>query len=330
MDRKIDCVNNKVENLDSNVKTLTTRLDSVQANLATFMTQQQDFNDRTENKLIALDDNTGKNFLEIDIHIQKLSSDVSSIIKIVDDHSKKFQDYLKLIDVRKAEIRNDIKNEITTSVNESCDRLEQKIENSSQSLRSDVDRLYIRTADFDVRMATLEQSLDGVPLDAVGCKDKIDAITKQVNSLQPGLSSPLLSSTTDLLASTTDHSPVTVAPHLRTPGILPGPVSGISGATPVSSVQLPVQNLQSSFNTPVSTVTVAENINNVQSNYDFLNSSGGAFLGNSKSTNKFSGFPDTDNSGQTTSSVSPTIIPSNNSSRLRPTFVTFTRCRQRS
>ena len=75
------------------------------------------------------------------------------------------------------------KNEITTSVNASCDRLEQKIENSSQSLRSDVDRHFIRTADFDVRVTTLEQSLDGVPLDVVGCKDKIDAITKQFNSL---------------------------------------------------------------------------------------------------------------------------------------------------
>ena len=272
LDRKIDCVNNKVENLDSNVKTLTTRLDSVQANLTTFMTQQQNFNERTETKLIALDENTGKKFLEIDTHIQKLSNDVSSVEKIVDDHSVKFQDYLKLIDVRKAEIRNDIKNEITTSVNESCDRLEQKIESSSQSLRSDVERLYVRTADFDVRMNNLEQSLDGVPLDIVGCKDQINAITKQVNSLQPGLSSPLLS-------STTDRSPMTVAPHLRTPGVLPCPVSGISGETPVSSAQLPVQNLQSSFNTPVSTVTVALNINNVQSNYDFLNSSGGAFFG---------------------------------------------------
>ena len=74
-------------------------------------------------------------------------------------------------------------------------------------------------------MTTLEQSLDGVPLDVVGCKDKIDAITKQVNSLQPGLSSPFLS-------STTDRSPVTVATHLRTPGILHCPVAGISGETP--------------------------------------------------------------------------------------------------
>ena len=47
-------------------------------------------------------------------------------------------------------------------------------------------------------------------------------------------------------------------------------------------MQLPVQNLQSSLNTPVSTVTVAQNINNVQSNYDFLNSNDGAFLGNSR------------------------------------------------
>ena len=104
MDRKIDRVNNRVENLDSNVKNLTTRLDSVEANLMTFMTQQHDFNERTETKLIALDENTGKKFLEIDTHIQKLSSDVSSIEKIVDDHSEKFQDYFKLLDVRKAEI----------------------------------------------------------------------------------------------------------------------------------------------------------------------------------------------------------------------------------
>ena len=78
-----------------------------------------------------------------------------------------------------------------------------------------------------------------------------------------------------------------------------------------------MQNLQSSFNTPVSTITVAQNINNVQSNYDFLNSSGGAFLDNSQSANKFSGFPDTDTSGHTTSSVGSTIIPSNSSSRSR-------------
>ena len=68
------------------------------------------------------------------------------------------------------------------------------------------------------------------------------------------------------------------------------------------------------------TVTVSlafRNVLNVQSNYDFPNSTGGAFFGNSQSTNKFNGFPDMDNSGQTTSSVGPTIIPSNNSSRLR-------------
>ena len=310
LDRKIGCVNSRVENLDSDVKTLTTRLDSVQANITTFMTQQKNFNDRTEIKLIAMDENTGKKFLEIDTHIQKLSNDVSSVEKIVDDHSVKFQDYLKLIDVRKAEIRNDIKNEITTSVNESCNRLEQKIESSSQSLRSDVERLYTRTADFDVRMNHLEESLDGVPLDIVSFKDQINAITKQVNSLQPGLSSPLLS-------STTDRSPATVAPHLRTPGVLPSPVSRVSGETPVSSAQLPVQNLQNSFNTPVSTVTVDQDTDNVQTNYDFLNSSGGVFLGNSQSTNKFSGFPDTNNSDQPTGAVGPTIIPSNNSSRSR-------------
>ena len=78
-----------------------------------------------------------------------------------------------------------------------------------------------------------------------------------------------------------------------------------------------LNRIYSSFTTPVGTVTVAQNINYVHSNYDFLNSIGGAFLGNSQSTNKFSGFPDTDNSCQTTSSVGPTIIPSNNSSRLR-------------
>ena len=43
------------------------------------------------------------------------------------------------------------KNDIKTSVNESCDRLNQKIEDLSQSLRWDVYQLYTRT-DFDVRM----------------------------------------------------------------------------------------------------------------------------------------------------------------------------------
>ena len=48
---------------------------------------------------------------------------------------------------------------------------------------------------------------------------------------------------------------------------------------PTSAVQLPITNLQSYFNTLVSTVTVAQN-NIVKPNYDFINSSGGAFLGN--------------------------------------------------
>ena len=60
---------------------------------------------------------------------------------------------------------------------------------------------------------------------------------------------------------------------------LPCPLSGISSEMPTSAVQLPIPNLQSYFNTPVSTLTVAQN-NNVQSNYDFLNSSGGACLSN--------------------------------------------------
>ena len=58
------------------------------------MTQQHDSNEKTETKLVALDENTGKKFLEIDTHIQELYCDVSSITKIVDDHSEKFQSYL--------------------------------------------------------------------------------------------------------------------------------------------------------------------------------------------------------------------------------------------
>ena len=81
------------------------------------------------------------------------------------------------MDVRKAEI-NEMQNDITTSVSGSCDRLNQKTEDSSQSLMWSVDRLYNRIADFDVRLTTLEQSLDGIPLDLVGRRDKMGAFTK--------------------------------------------------------------------------------------------------------------------------------------------------------
>ena len=82
--RKIDCVSSRVKNLDFNVENQTTRLDSVQVDLATFITQQHDFNERIDAKLVALDENTERKFLEIDTHIQKTSSAVNSIEKVVD------------------------------------------------------------------------------------------------------------------------------------------------------------------------------------------------------------------------------------------------------
>ena len=131
------------------------------------------------------------------------------------------------------------------------------IEDSSQPLRSDVDRLYTRIAGFDVRMTTLEQSLDGASL--VQLVVRIELMLLLSTLTHCSLGHLVLCCLLQLIALL-----------LRTPGILPCPVPGILSETPASSVQLPVQNLQSYFNIPVSTVTVAQNNNNVQSNYDIF------------------------------------------------------------
>ena len=55
---KIDCFSHRLENLDSNVKNLTQHL-----------TQQQAFNEQTGTKLVALDENTGRQFLSYSANI---------------------------------------------------------------------------------------------------------------------------------------------------------------------------------------------------------------------------------------------------------------------
>ena len=62
---------------------------------------------------------------------------MTTIEKAVNSTAEKFQDHLKMVDVRKAEISD----EISKSVSESSEHLDQKIDISSQSLRSEMQKL---------------------------------------------------------------------------------------------------------------------------------------------------------------------------------------------
>ena len=137
LDSKIDTLESKVCNIDTTVATLATkvdenhtflsnRIDSVNKSLINFIIQQTQFNDDTDKK-----------FLDVDKYFQDYDQHITTIEKAVNSTAEKFQDHLKMVDVRKAEISD----EISKSVSESSEHLDQKIDISSQSLRSEMQKL---------------------------------------------------------------------------------------------------------------------------------------------------------------------------------------------
>ena len=116
--------------------------------------------------------------------MRQVQTNIRSIGDTVQSNSRQIQDITKLIDVRKAEIRS----ELTESFNQSRDRLDQKVDSYCYSLRSDVDRLTSDSVIISERLLTIEQSLDGIPLIVANNRDKIDAVSKQVQASQPGYS----------------------------------------------------------------------------------------------------------------------------------------------
>ena len=71
------------------------------------------------------------------LHIAMRLQHITTIEKAVNSTAEKFKDHLKMADVRKAEIRD----EINKSVSESSEQLDQKIDISSQPLRSEMKKL---------------------------------------------------------------------------------------------------------------------------------------------------------------------------------------------
>ena len=71
------------------------------------------------------------------LHIAMRLQHITTIEKAVNSTAEKFKDHLKMADVRKAEIRY----EINKSVSESSEQLDQKIDISSQPLRSEMKKL---------------------------------------------------------------------------------------------------------------------------------------------------------------------------------------------
>ena len=122
LERKIDCIDDKVENINSSVETLTDELEMMQLTTG-FMALQ-----------IKLQNDPHKKTLDMDKHIQESTPDKITIEKPIDINVDKIQDYLKMVDVRKAEIGS----EFTKFLTKSSGHLDQKIEDLPQSLRSEV------------------------------------------------------------------------------------------------------------------------------------------------------------------------------------------------
>ena len=137
LDSKIDILESKVCNIDTTVAILATkvdenhtflsnRIDSVSKSLVNFIIQQTRFNDDTD-----------KNFLDIDKYFQDNDPHITTIENAVNSTAEKFQDHLKMVDVRKAEVSDGI----NKSVSETFEHLNQKIDISSQSLWSEMQKL---------------------------------------------------------------------------------------------------------------------------------------------------------------------------------------------
>ena len=112
LERKIDCIDDKVENINCSVETLTDELEMMQLTTG-FMALQ-----------IKLQNDPHKKTLDMDKHVQESTPDKITIEKPIDINVDKIQDYLKMVDVRKAEIGS----EFTKFLTKSSGHLDQKVE----------------------------------------------------------------------------------------------------------------------------------------------------------------------------------------------------------
>ena len=178
---KVDVLNTKVTNIDSKVDRLETkvdenftllseRLDSVNKTMTNFIIQQTRFNDDTDKKI-----------LDINKYIQEHTQKILTIEKAVDVNAEQIQDYLKLVDVRKSEIRI----ELTKSLNELSEQLDQKIAGLSQSLRSEmIDLVYKQLKDINL----IRQRVTALEITEQSCTPSTDTCRPMpVNQLNPNV-----------------------------------------------------------------------------------------------------------------------------------------------
>ena len=264
VNNRLDSLEGKIDNIDNRVDKLDSSVNSINVKLNNFITDQTKFNDLTDKKISDLTESTAKRFLDIYTNVRQVQTNIRSIGDTVQSNSRESQDITKLIDVHKAEIQS----ELTESFNQSRDRLDQKVDSYCYSLRSDVDRLTSDSVAISECLFTVEQSLDGIPLIVVNNRDKIDAVSKQVQASQPGYASDLLMPTSDL----PDTS-------LKTPVILKRPQPGVLAEMSNTQVNTPIQNLNAtSFNSPT------QNQNNRSYQTSFLNICGGSLNPNAVNT----------------------------------------------
>ena len=171
LERKIDCIDDKVQNINSSVETLTDELEMMQLTTG-FMALQ-----------IKLQNDPHKKTLDMDKHVQESTPDKITIEKPIDINIDKIQDYLKMVDVRKAEIGS----QFTKFLTKSSGHLDQKIEDLPQSLRSEVADLVQKHSNCVDNCMYVDSSLDEFITPKLGLHDDVvgsmPTLTPPVNNV---------------------------------------------------------------------------------------------------------------------------------------------------
>ena len=186
--RKIDCVDDKVENINSSVETLTDELEMMQ--LTTGFKALQ----------IKLQNDPHKKTLDMDKHIQESTPDKIAIEKPIDINVDKIRDYLKMIDVRQAELGSEFNKFLTKSSR----HLDQKIEDLPQSLRSEVADLVQKHSNCVDNCMHVDSSLDELITPSLGLHDNVvgsmPTVTPPVNNVAAVSCAYVLSHSNPLLS----------------------------------------------------------------------------------------------------------------------------------
>ena len=118
---------------------------------------------------IKLQNDPHKKTLDMDKHIQESTPDKITVEKPIDINWNKIQDYLKLVDVRKAEIGS----EFTKFPTKSSGHLDRKIEDLPLSLRSEVADLVQKHSNCVDNCMHVDSSLDELLTPSLGLHDKV-------------------------------------------------------------------------------------------------------------------------------------------------------------